>query len=350
MKLAFRVDASASIGLGHVMRCLTLADTFCKMGMQCLFICRHCPPGLKSLLQSRFHQVIMLPSHEENVLTVDAEDAHDTIASLAGISVDWIIVDSYRLGETWEAALTPYCKHLMAIDDLANRKHECDWLLDQNLGRSEADYAQLLKPGHSTLLGTRFALLRPEFLAMRQASLEHRVNPSLKQILISMGGMDEHNVTGRILTTLRDCSLPADCNLRVVLGSDAPWQVEIQAACLTMPWHTELSIGVSNMAAVMAKSDLAITAAGTTLWELCCLGVPMLAVITAENQRHSATALAATGAAALIAEPNAISTTLPKLMVQCAKSSALVTMSLAARAVTDGRGSARVAQEMMHAA
>src|SRR5690606_22658913 len=158
------------------------------------------------------------------------------------------------------------CRKLLVIDDLADRTHICDLLLDQNLGRAPSDYAKLLPAGCKMLIGPAFALLRPEFAALREYSLKRRQQLQLESILISMGGVDQSNVTAKALESLLRCALPESCSIAVVMGTKAPWVEEVRALAAEMPWSTDVLVGIDDMAMRLANSDLAIGAAGSTAW------------------------------------------------------------------------------------
>lgn len=363
MKVAFRADASLDIGIGHVMRCLTLADALRAYGADCHFICREHPGHLLDPIRKRGFAVSGLhsckpdehlqdepgesqPAHARWLGCDWMTDAQQTGEILATLKPDWLVVDHYALDTRWEDALCVHYGKLLVIDDLADRPHACDLLLDQNLGREAPDYADLV-PGHCTVLaGPRFALLRPEFAALREYSLRRRESPALKHLLITMGGVDQPNATGQVLEALKTCPLPADCKITVVMGGKAPWLEQVREIAATMPWPTELRVDISDMAQIMADSDLAIGAAGSTSWERCSLGLPALMVVLAENQWTGARALLAAGAASLIGKANTIREQSALSLVPLLRGEALAKMSRFASNITDGLGCARVTEHM----
>lgn len=311
VNIVFRTDASLNIGTGHVMRCLTLADALREQGAACTFICRPHAGHLLDLITQRGHRAVALPaiavdaspiqafsgpSHAHWLGTDGVTDAADTRQALGDESVDWLVVDHYALDAKWERALLPACRRLMVIDDLADRPHDCDLLLDQNLGRTAEDYNGLTSDNATRLIGPQYALLRPEFAQLRAESLARRAHPKLKRLLITMGGVDKDNATGQVLDALKACPLPGELEITVVMGPHAPWLQHVQAQALQMPWATKVLAGVDNMAELMADSDLAIGAAGSTSWERCCLGLPAIQLVLANNQKEAASALALLGA------------------------------------------------------
>jgi UDP-2,4-diacetamido-2,4,6-trideoxy-beta-L-altropyranose hydrolase len=360
MQIVFRTDASVQIGTGHVMRCLTLADALRLGGADCTFICRGHTGHLVDLIRERGHQVMMLAasdslqtdaSHETLAhaawLGTDwATDATDTQLAIGSRSLDWLVVDHYALDHRWEKAMRPFSHQLMVIDDLADRVHDCDVLLDQNLGRTAEDYRQLVPHHATTLIGPRYALLRPEFATLREDSLARRKHPQLKHLLITLGGVDKDNLTGEVLQTLRICNLPTDLRITVVMGPHAPWLPNVRAVAAVMARPTQVLVNVNHMARLMTDCDLVIGAAGGTAWERCSLGLPSLIITTAQNQRSGAVALQKNGAAYLIESTRDIAALIENPRLSGSQPTWLQQLSSAAAAITDGNGHAWVLQEM----
>lgn len=356
MRVAFRTDASLQIGTGHVMRCLTLAKALAAGGAECEFMCREHPGNLLEFIRGQGFPAHPLPlltktarngsapetAHGHWLGASQSQDAAACRPILAERVPDWLITDHYALDSSWERALAPHYRKLLVIDDLADRTHACDALLDQTLGRATEDYTSLVPGGCQLLCGSSYALLRPEFAALRSYSLQRRAQPVLRELLITMGGVDKDNATGQILKALYYCPLPRDCQITVVMGATAPWLDEVHKQAREMPWPTRVLVGVSNMAQLMADSDLAIGAAGATSWERCCLGVPTIMLVLADNQRGIAEALTQAGAAYLLD-----SLTLDDQRLIGTKHLdplSLCKMSVAAAAVTDGLGVVQVAE------
>lgn len=347
--IVFRTDASLDIGTGHVMRCMTLAEVLRAHGANCRFVCRTLTGNLIDIIRKRGFIVHAIPN-DPNWQVREREslharwlgeswetDAEQTKLGVGKTAVDWIILDHYALDIRWESALRRHCSKIMVIDDLANRYHNCDLLLDQNLGRNSRDYVSLV-PKHCTLLcGTKYAMLGTEFSAQRKYSLSRRLSPQLKHLLITMGGVDQNNVTGRVLDALRVCSLPSDSFISVVMGPCAPWLMQVRESAASMPWPTKVQVNVSDMARLMADSDLAIGAAGITAWERCCLGLPSLILTLAENQRMGAQALQKIGAAWCV-ETSDLDRDLPKMLDTFYEVNTLRKMSEASAAICNGLG------------
>jgi spore coat polysaccharide biosynthesis predicted glycosyltransferase SpsG len=172
----------------------------------------------------------------------------------------------------------------------------------------------------------------------RSYSLKRRAQPKLKHLLVTLGGVDKDNITAKVLTALRTSSLPANCEITVVMGSTAPWLADVQEQAQNMPWSTKVCVGVSNMAQLMANSDFAIGAAGATAWERCCLGLPSCMVVLAENQSRIARGLADVGAAILLDGKDLLGCS--ELLASVLNQFPSITRSAAA--ITDGLGVERV--------
>jgi UDP-2,4-diacetamido-2,4,6-trideoxy-beta-L-altropyranose hydrolase len=365
MKIVFRTDASLQIGTGHVMRCLTLADALQEAGAHCHFICREHPGNLIELIRQRGFRVTELPLAVESVVIPEQHletqpnyatwlgidwntDAEQTKVGVGETAVDWLIVDHYALDARWEQMLRPVCRHLMVIDDLANRSHQCDLLLDQNLGRDERDYGQFVPKNCVVCVGPQYALLRPEFAALRVESLRRRAILQFKHLLITMGGVDQVDATSKVLAALNECPLPADMNITVVMGTHAPWLEQIKYRSGKMLVPTEVRYNVENMAQIMAYSDVAIGAAGSTSWERCCLGLPSIIGVLADNQIFIADALQAAGAAKMFVVNEEMITLRAAITELAGAPGEIASMSACAANITDGLGASRISAALIN--
>ncbi len=299
MKVVFRTDASVQMGIGHVMRCLTLAQVLKNNGVNVEFICRKHKGNLIDKIRSNGLSVHELKVFEEaevdNKLAhshwlwaTQQQDADDCIEILKAEKIDWLIVDHYALDAQWQKRLKPYCKKLMVIDDLADRKHQCDVLLDQNFGRSSKDYKDLVPTSAKLLMGSKYALLRSEFEKYRQYSLNRRKDEKFKKLLVNMGGSDPDNITGKVIERLQIVKLPKDVEITIVMGKTAPHLARVIASANKLPYRSGVKVDIDNMAELMANADIAIGASGATTWERCCLGLPTIQLITAYNQEFIA--------------------------------------------------------------
>ncbi|PFJ56386.1 UDP-2,4-diacetamido-2,4,6-trideoxy-beta-L-altropyranose hydrolase [Bacillus thuringiensis] len=307
-KIAFRADASIEIGTGHIMRCLTLAHELRNKGAQVYFICRKLQGDLHQYILNKGFRVFVLDGDGENTnflstehgsylnllkyhWFVDAQQTNDILSQLP--KCDWLIVDHYGLDNKWESALRKTVRKIMVIDDLANRMHDCDLLLDQNLYDNPNGRYKDLIPEHSLVkLGPKYAILRPEFHAAKKF-LRKRTG-EIERIFIFFGG---HDVTNETLKTLRALQNINQDNLKidVVVGSQNPHKEVIQTYCKSVS-NASYYCQIENMEELLVRADLGIGAGGTTTWERCFLGLPSITITTAQNQIEVTKAVAKVGA------------------------------------------------------
>lgn len=283
LNILIRADASVEIGSGHLMRCLTLADQLRSEGEEVAFVCRDLPGGMFNLLNERGYQVAKIAWTEsgEEAQQIDAGETIKAATQLFPAGIDWLVVDHYELDITWECRLRPHVRKLMVIDDLANRPHDCDLLLDQNYYKnSDRRYQDLVPVQCVMLLGPSYVLLRPEFAEAKQMLRARDGN--VKRILIFFGGSDSTNQTRKALEAIKLVSRP-EIGVDVVVGASNPHREEIKTLSREME-NVQYHCQVSNMAELIASADIAVGAGGATTWERCSLGLPTLTVVFAENQ------------------------------------------------------------------
>lgn len=316
MKIAIRVDAASWIGSGHLMRCLTLAKKLRSRGAEVSFICRELPGHMGSVVEAEGFALHRLPAIEMDAPpsseadtdgwlavtpALDAQQSAAIITALGG--VQWLIVDHYGIDQRWESAMLGVAGSIMVIDDLANRRHDCDLLLDQNLlANMEQRYHGLVPAECRCLLGPRYALLRDEFSAAIKQRRQR--DGRIARIALFMGGVDLHDVTATVvrgLISLADAEISVD----VVVGVNNPHREQIANLC-SSDRRFSYATQVSDMATRLNQSDLVIGAAGASSWERCLLGVPALVVVLAENQRPIADSLQRRGAVIVAGDANGI--------------------------------------------
>lgn len=299
MKIIFRADASQDIGTGHIMRCLALAQALRDRGAVCRFVCRELPIFFLERINRSGFEVFALPVtdptelyaliansqplfHQHWLRTDYKTDATQTIAALENFRPNWLIVDHYAIDCRWELELRRYCDKIMVIDDLADRIHDCDVLLDQNLiANKDRRYESLVPENCLQILGPDYALLQPEY-----AEMHPRTPPrldSVQRILIYFGGSDKHRITEQAVKAFLSLER-SDIALDVVVnpGSSALAELNKQVAMYN---NICLHEGLLSLAELMLKADIAIGAGGATSWERICLGLPTLVVTIAENQK-----------------------------------------------------------------
>ena len=351
----FRVDASEKIGSGHLFRCLTLASCLRDRGFSISFACSALPDSMATIVLNEGFKLISLSvefelSDQVNVERTlgHREQEADAIALLESGEVSgtsWIIVDHYGLDEHWERLVRPHCEHMLAIDDLANRHHVSDILLDQNLGSQKRfQYRTLTLSSTRLLLGPEFALLRPEFLSGRSRVTIRQ--GGVRRVLVSFGGVDPTNEASKTVQALK--RTPGISNgIDVVAGAGNPNAENLRRLCMEdrrIRFYRE----VSNMAELMAQADLAIGGCGATSWERCAMYLPAVAVVVSENQREIAAGLLEANAAEIVGWHTNVSDKDIELVVVnlCESPSHLTDLSRAAGCLVDGKGVQRVMNEM----
>ncbi|MBU1191890.1 MAG: UDP-2,4-diacetamido-2,4,6-trideoxy-beta-L-altropyranose hydrolase [Gammaproteobacteria bacterium] len=332
----FRADASPALGSGHVMRCLALADALITRGWRIGFACS--PETLTTVPQ--------LGMATLDILVIDASVEQEPVQlARHWAHADWLVVDHYRRDADFETACRPWASHIFVIDDLANRAHNADCLLDMTLGRDAADYAQLVSGTCQFLLGTDYALTRPQFVQARADSLSRRLNKTaVQRLLISLGATDPVNATGFVLEALAESD--GAFEIDVVLSSAAACLDQVREQAARLSQVTRLQIDVADMSGLMQQADLSIGACGTTAWERCILGLPTVAIVTGDDQRRIAAALQQAGAAHVCGwhadlDQAALRAAIEQL---CTHPEELNEMSVRAAMVCDGRGAQRVAE------
>nr|WP_313062962.1 UDP-2,4-diacetamido-2,4,6-trideoxy-beta-L-altropyranose hydrolase [Moraxella sp. CTOTU49097] len=357
MKIMVRADASLTMGSGHIMRCLTLADRLKQQGHDITFICRKHDGHLADLIGQKGFAVQLLAksetadfikqhAHSEWLGASENDDFAECKPILQALKPDWLIIDHYAIGKNWEQQakrLLPNLK-ILAIDDLADRTHDCEILLDQNFGRKNEDYQPLVPSHCQRLLGTRYTLLRDEFASWRAISLDRRksVQPP-NNILVNLGGVDNDNVTLKILQTLNTFVQHSTqaFNVTVVMGKTAPHIKSVQRFAKHASFACAVLVNVTNMAELMANADLAIGAAGSTTWERCCLGLPMVLIVLADNQQVIAKALADKNLVKVVTDIAVLDEQLPRLLSELTDN--YKKFSRQSAKLVDGQGAKRVA-------
>jgi UDP-2,4-diacetamido-2,4,6-trideoxy-beta-L-altropyranose hydrolase len=302
MNVVIRADAANHIGTGHIMRCLTLAHSLANNGATVEFICREFEGNIiEGIISQGFntHRLPRLecsnfeldlgdhPPHANWLGTSWQNDVYQSLSACARASYDWLVIDHYAIESQWQQEMRALFKHILVIDDLADRRHECDILLDQNVAiSSDHNYEVLVPDTARILLGPEYCLLRPEF---------HQQYPELQsretqRVLVFFGGIDRYGYTFQVLKALVEYD---DIHITIVTGSNNLQNVEIEQLCKEKS-HTYLS-NISNMAEVMASQDYAVIASGFVCYEVASLQIPSLFVPLSDIQDRVARKLASMG-------------------------------------------------------
>jgi len=328
-RIIFRADASTSIGAGHIKRCLSLAAKFRQNNADVHFICREITDNLTEEMRSLGYQLHRFVESED-----EAQDILERISQ-----VDLLVVDHYELDQVWESKARSFVKKIFVIDDLANRSHDCDVLLDQNLNRVASDYKQFVPKHCRLLIGPKYALLAESYLRKRfPASLKKGKNTKKPKLLISMGGSDLYNVTEFVLEALTSYKHTLEITALMkgtFVRNGYPHTVRVVE-------H------INDLSGLILDADIAIGAGGITAYERCCLGLPTLIITTAENQEPTATALDHCGAAKYLGSFEKITKErlIASLDQLIADAETVKKMQKIALNVCDGYGVSRVLSEL----
>lgn len=351
--VVFRCDASIEIGSGHVMRCLTLAEALRSAGAICHFLCRALEGSLIGRIKARGFTVseIAYPDSKDVPKGYstwmggnEALDARSCRVIIDDICPDWVVVDHYSFGSDWVAeAATKDCM-ILFVDDLADRDISCDIVLNQNLGASAEQYDGLVGSDTLKLIGPCYALLRPEFRIRRSEKGDGLKGSAPSHLLIAFGGTDPFNATQQTLECINNGEVVGLSRITVLLDTHAPYLFSIQETARKMRIPTRVLSGDMEMGRVLLDVDLAVGAAGTSVWERCAMGIPSLLLVLADNQRAGTQALVDAGAGLSIGE-----LAFPKWTEQLLRklNQALIKecwddLRIKAASVCDGRGTERV--------
>lgn len=289
MKVVFRVDSSLEIGSGHLMRCLELGRLIKKNGARVIFLCRELEGHLSYLVEKNGFELILLYTtkgcfknlvgYEKWLKVKQTLDVEQCIESLDREIVDLLVVDHYALDKKWEILIRPYANKVMVIDDLANREHECDVLLDQNYYENmDIRYFNLINENCRKFLGLKYVLLREEFYIQRIKKRDGKI----KRIVIFFGGSDLTNETIKVLDAIKTLDLN-NITIDVIVGELNKNKEKIREFCSEIN-GCNYYCQIENIAEIMNLADLAICAGGTNMWERCYLQLPSVVISVAENQ------------------------------------------------------------------
>ncbi|NKB49971.1 MAG: UDP-2,4-diacetamido-2,4,6-trideoxy-beta-L-altropyranose hydrolase [Alphaproteobacteria bacterium] len=327
----FRTSASPEIGGGHVTRCLALADMLSAQGWQCTFASgEKTLPTMPALADS---------AHKISRVLDETAAPSKRDGAWSPEECDLLVFDHYALDAAYESACRPWAKRIVVLDDLANRPHDCDVLLDQTLGRRPEDYESLVPSQCNLLLGTKFTLLRSAFAGARKRAATER-DGQLRNVLIAPGQTDQAGLTTLAVTAIQQ-ALP-DAEINIVVGVRNP-----QFATFDQPGadnvHVHVGASAEAVAELITNADIAIGAAGSSAWERCALGLPAALVIIADNQSEVAATLEEAGAAKVVGrvenlDVDTLATAIENL---AANPDLLVHMSQKASEICDGRGTFR---------
>ena len=338
--LLIRADASVAIGTGHVMRCLALAQAWQDAGGCVTFVMAESTPAIEERLRGESVGLVRIYG------VVGSEfDGQQLVALARTHGSAWVIVDGYEFGSGYQRTLKNERLNVVLIDDNGRSgTYAADVVLNDNIHAQECLYQNREK--HTRLLlGTRYALLRREFVS---AAAPREISPIGRKLLVTMGGSDPDNVTCRAMEAIEQVAIE-NLDVTVVAGGSNPHLASIAGAVAESRHRCRILSNVTNMQELISWADLAISAAGTACWEYCALGLPAVLVAVAENQIANAKALHAAGAARLVAGGSRFAVDeMAQLITRLANSaSERQSLSRTARTLVDGGGAARVLSVLM---
>jgi UDP-2,4-diacetamido-2,4,6-trideoxy-beta-L-altropyranose hydrolase len=290
----FRADAGTDIGIGHVMRCIALAQALKNKGCPVSFVsrCRH--PQIKQRIAAAGFELFDLdrfPNPRQD------RDRFRKYLKHYQPEATWLVIDGIGFDEgEHKVAHEAGCRLLLIDDDAKLDRYRAELLLNQNIGAARRYFGDKLDGQTQTLCGTRYVLLRKEFLNHPEAFRAAAAPQPVAHLLVTLGGADPDNATGKVLAALHKIAFDG-LEVRVVVGAANPNVPDLEAASARSRSRVTLVLDPQDMPAQMAWADAAVTAGGTTCWELAYMGVPFLVGILAENQEDNATGLAEKGAA-----------------------------------------------------
>lgn len=319
----FRVDASRELGMGHLERCLTLARAMKAVGIDVHFISSDCGFQYYKKIRNQSFKLSILKSNINNFGLFDSEDdANQTLEILKNIPAKILVVDHYGIGKSWEEKIRNNVCYLIVIDDLANRTHYCDALIDQNVGKKNRDYEKLVNSKAKLFIGPEYALLRNEFIDHRRKLSEAAGGVTLfdsedeLKILISMGGVDSNNITGRIVAILSTMTIEEKVSFSVLIGQNFPYESDLVRQLRNFPHQITIYKEVDQIADFVHDHCMAIGSGGISALERCSLGIPSILVVLAENQVRGVMAMESIGAAIAICQLECLDLDLPQAIVK----------------------------------
>ena len=359
MRIVFRVDVSLVSGFGHLSRCLTLARSLMDKNHEVIFISRQfISRSYDQITDNHFKSIILtkpskldIKNHEsyKNWLGVSSQkDAEETIDICKNLGkIDWLIIDHYGINKDWHQLLREHVRNILVIDDLANRDLDCDLLLNQSYEFNPKAYDNLLPDSTRKLIGSDYVLMRKEFYYLReQAKFKRKEQKNINDIIIFFGTIGDKNLTLNALNAIDEIAWDKEPNIRLILGRDSPYMEELEYKLQSYRLSCELLSNVLNMESLLLEADIAIGAGGMNSWERCCLGLPTLITLSAENQKDNITSLQKSGSVRYWASSNDLKDHLTKM----ANDYSMVSeMSNNAFKVCDGNGTDRVTREMINA-
>ena len=335
--LFIRVDASPEIGIGHIMRCLTLAQELKNNFDKIIFLTRKDSGDFTETIMKNEFEVIFIPTNNDsdiikNIVTTNSENKN------------FLLIDHYDVDSNFESSLKNIFEKIFVIDDLANRKHDCDLLIDQNYYRDlNHRYKKLIQNDTITLLGSKYAIIRPEFRNINKKTIKK--NSQIKKILVSFGGSDPTNECKKALDAL--CSI--ENNQFEIVAIVGIYNNKFERLKKLYEKNSNIKIyrHVNDLSQLMLNSDLFIGAGGTTTWERFYMGLPSIVTIISDDQKESIEFLSDMGHVINLGLAKNVTMKTYIQTLQKLNSDLIYNMSLNNQKLVDGNGSNRIKRQII---
>jgi len=335
--LFIRVDASPEIGIGHIMRCLTLAQELKNNFDKIIFLTRKDSGDFTETIMKNEFEVIFIPTNNDsdiikNIVTTNSENKN------------FLLIDHYDVDSNFESSLKNIFEKIFVIDDLANRKHDCDLLIDQNYYRDlNHRYEKLIQNDTITLLGSKYAIIRPEFRNINKKTIKK--NSQIKKILVSFGGSDPTNECKKALDAL--CSI--ENNQFEIVAIVGIYNNKFEQLKKLYEKYSNIKIyrHVNDLSQLMLNSDLFIGAGGTTTWERFYMGLPSIVTIISDDQKESIEFLSDMGHVINLGLAKNVTMKTYIQTLQKPNSDLIYNMSINNQKLVDGNGSNRIKRQII---
>ncbi len=343
MRIAFRLDSSTEIGSGHLMRCLAQARALRARGAEVVFVCAALPGSHAGTARRAGFDVMVIEPLDPSDPDFEEADAEATAAALVA-PVDLLAVDHYGLSSRWERMMRSMCDRILVIDDLADRSHDADLLVDPTWPPDPARYDGLVAPATRRLLGPRYALMSSDISDLHDEPYDAARPPRL---LVFFGGSDLPGMTGRTLQALAE-GPPLDVDVDVVIGATNPHAEAARSAARVMTRVT-VHEALPSLAPLLARSTASVGAGGVAMWERLCAGVPSIVISLADNQVPATSGLSEAGVIAYLGPDDAVTPATLGSAVRALLGDPDLRrrMSEAGRSLVDGRGAERIAEAVL---
>ena len=335
--LFIRVDASPEIGIGHIMRCLTLAQELKNNFDKIIFLTqKNSSDFIETIMKNEFEVIFISTNNDSDIIK--------NIVTTNSVNKNFLLIDHYNVDSNFESSLKNTFEKIFVIDDLANRKHDCDLLIDQNYYRDlNQRYEKLIQNGTIALLGPKYAIIRPEFRTINKKVIKK--NSQIKKILVSFGGSDPTNECKKVLDAL--CSIENSKFEIVVVAGIYNHKFEQLKKLYEKYSNIKIYSHVNDLSRLMLNSDLFIGAGGTTTWERLYMGLPSIVTIISNDQKKSIEFLSDMGHVINLGLAKNVTTETYVQAIQKSNPDLIYSISLNNQKLVDGNGCSRIKKQII---